>query len=270
MRVFKAQDWGTERTVGGEMKENKFWYIIPAPVMVSKKISGDEKNLWAVISHNLDNAGCCKLSNAELSKIFDTSPRTISERISNLKQKGYLAITQETRNHSRRLYPKYPGEYEEDLPTEEEKALHIQKLGEACQKGIKLSDFYFKSLFEKLVGSPALSEISAEESDERQFCVTRDQIKFLGNFIDYFPSKRIDVQIASYHLKEDFDVELFMNSILQSDFLLHNANLSLRWLLDNYTRVVSGEFKNIEGKRPYGVSEEEFQKAKGEMSYINI
>jgi len=216
---------------------NKQFYIQGNRVVNhSTVLNGDEKILWQEIAHNLNNAGCCKLTNEELAKIFRVSPKTISERVNSLKKKGFVTVTLETRNHSRRIYPTYPGEFDEAVPTEEQMEIYVAKLNEAHQKSIRLTELSFKSLVDKLRFSPILDEI---EDNTTQFALTLDQIKFLGKFAVCFPDKEIDIQLSS--VTKQIDYELLFNAIVESEFLPNANNLSLRWIIDHYDELVSKE-----------------------------
>ena len=228
---------------------NDFWAIIPRTVRKSKILNADEKQLWYEIAENLDNAGCCKLTNSELSKIFGVSIQAISGRLSSMVDKGYLCITYETRNHARRLYPKYPDEVDEQKPQEDRMQLKIEKLQEACEKGIKISDFYFKSLIDKLKFSPVLDEI---EDNSTQFALSLEQIVFLGKFITLFPNKVIDIQLSS--VMKEINYEDLIRQLELSNFLKENNNLSLKWCIENYEDIV--EKKKYKTYSNYQVSGE--------------
>ncbi len=212
---------------------SEFWAIIPRAVRKSKILTGEEQSLWYELAENLNNAGCCKLTNADLAESFGVSIQTISARLASLKQKGYLCITYETRNHARRLYPKYPGEIDEKKPSVDSMQEKIDKLQEACQKGIKLSDFYFFSLINKIKGSPILDEI---EDNTTQFALSIDQIKFLGKFMEMFPNKEIDFQLSS--VARFINYENLLYEIERSDFLRNSNNISLKWVIENYEDIV--------------------------------
>ena len=216
---------------------NKQFYIQGNRVVNhSIVLNGEEKILWQEIAHNLNNAGCCKLTNEELAKIFRVAPKTISERVNSLKKKGFVTVTLETRSHSRRIYPTYPGEFDEQVPTEEQMEIYVAKLNEAHQKSIRLTELSFKALVEKLRYSPILDEI---EDNTTQFALTLDQIKFLGKFAVCFPDKEIDIQLSS--ISKAIDYELLFDAIISSEFLPKANNLSLRWIIDHYDELVSKE-----------------------------
>lgn len=219
---------------------NKFYDLIPRPVKRSAKLSSTEKLLWVEVSANLDNAGCCRLSNKELANQLHVSETMVSLMIANLKKHGYMTTTYETRNHARRLYPKYPGEIDEKLPSGEQQNEQIDKLQEACQKAVKLDELHFLALVRKLKGSPILDEI---EDNSTQFALSLEQIKFLGKFMELFPGKEIDIQLAS--VVAPIDYNLLLSSIRASDFLSKSDNISLRWLITNYDEVVSGKYQNF-------------------------
>lgn len=225
---------------------NKQFYIQGNRVVNhSTVLNGEEKILWQEIAHNLNNAGCCKLTNEELAKIFRVSPKTISERVNSLKRKGFVTVTLESRNHSRRIYPTYPGEFDEQVPTEEEMELYVAKLEEAHQKSIRLTELSFKSLIDKLRFSPVLDDI---EDNTTQFALNLDQIKFLGKFAVCFPDKEIDIQLSS--ISNAIDYELLFDAIISSEFLPKANNLSLRWIIDHYDELVSKEkYKAFDWKK---------------------
>lgn len=225
---------------------NKQFYIQGNRVVNHSTIlTGDEKILWQEIAHNLNNAGCCKLSNEEIAKIFRVSPKTISERVNSLKKKGFVTVTLETRNHSRRIYPTYPGEFDEAVPTEEQMEIYVAKLNEAHQKSIRLTELSFKALVDKLRYSPILDEV---ENNTTQFALNLEQIKFLGKFAICFPDKEIDIQLSS--VTKQIDYELLFNAIAESEFLPKANNLSLRWIIDHYDELVSQEkYKAFDWKK---------------------
>lgn len=210
-----------------------FYAIRPRVVDRSILINSTEKQLWYRISDNIDNAGCCKLTNAELGKELHVSAVMISNMLSHMAKEGYVAITYETRNHARRLYPIYPGEHDVPLPSQKQIQLRKDKLEEALQKGIRIDDEYFFALANKIRYSPILDEV---KDNTTQFCLSLEQIKFLAKFMELFPDKEIDMQIAS--VVKPIDYDKLLDEIKNSDFLRTCNNLSLKWLIGNYEDVV--------------------------------
>ena len=100
-------------------------------------------------------------------------------------------------------------------------------------KGIKMTDFYFKSLIEKLRYSPILDEI---EDNSVQFCLNKNQIMFLAQFITLFPDKDIDIQLCS--VMKNINYEKLIYQLELSNFLSANNNLSLKWCVENYEDIV--------------------------------
>lgn len=220
---------------------SSFYLLTPAPVCYSDKINGFEKILWLVISANINNAGYCKLTNSELAKKLKKSSTSISTSISNLKTNKFLAITQETHNNIRRLYPKYPGNFDEKLPDKEELNGQIDKLQNAIERGIRLNDFEFKAFKNKLIFSPLLDDI---EDNTEQFLLTPEKALFFGKFATTFPTKKLDIQLATIH--SEIDYEKLFKEIMQSDFLMFNDNLSLRWIVEHSDEICFGKYRNYE------------------------
>lgn len=212
---------------------SEFYAIRPRVVDKSILINNTEKQLWYRISDNIDNAGCCRMTNAELGKELHVSAIMISNMISKMLDKGYLAVTYETRNHARRLYPIYPGEYDVPLPSQKQIKLRKAQLEEALQKGIKINDEYFFTLVNKLRYSPVLDEV---KDNSTQFVLTLEQITFLARFMELFPDKAIDIQLSSVVKQLDYD--LLLLEVKNSKFLSTSNNISLKWLIDNYDDIV--------------------------------
>lgn len=89
------------------MKEENvgFFANIPYPVRASTNISSDEKLLYGEVVARLTPAGYCRTTNATFAEFFATDVRTITRRVKNLVDWGYLRITQDNKRHIRKLWP---------------------------------------------------------------------------------------------------------------------------------------------------------------------
>jgi DNA-binding MarR family transcriptional regulator len=70
--------------------EGNYYAILTATVRHDKRLSSDEKLLYAEITALSNKYGFCWSSNDYLAKIFDCTVQSISRWISNLENFGYL------------------------------------------------------------------------------------------------------------------------------------------------------------------------------------
>lgn len=75
-----------------DMKAPSYYAIITADVRYHKRLSDSEKLLFAELTALSSKWGYATASNAYLAKLFHTSERTISRRISNLAAEGFVKI----------------------------------------------------------------------------------------------------------------------------------------------------------------------------------
>ncbi len=219
------------------MKKFSYWMVVPYLVRKSRTLSADEKDLYYEIADNLTGGSYCKLSNNELATIFKTSTRTITDRLASMKRKGYISMTPNDHKHERWIYPKLPGEpTSEPEPTEEQLEPKTQLFQEALKKAIVFGTIDFDLLVEKLFESPYLEKV---KNNSTQFVLNEEQIVFISEFKKL--NKKVDCQVAIY---KNINYDLLLKSIKESSFLLNNSNLNLKWFLENYSKVVNGDFKN--------------------------
>lgn len=215
-----------------------FFLFMPKPVCFSNKLNSSEKLLWLIISSNKNSAGFCRLTNSQLAERIGKTPNMVSIMLANLKECKFLGIMQEVRTHSRRLYAKYPGEFDEQLPTPDEIEKEIEMLKEACSHGVKLDDITFQAVCENIRYSPILDEL--EDNEQTQFVLNKDQVKFLGQFMTIFPEKEIDMQLGA--ITQKIDYERLLAELRRSEFLTNSDNLSLRWCIDHADEIIAGKY----------------------------
>lgn len=72
--------------------QQNYYAFLPAPVLNDNDLKPNEKILYAVITSLTHREGYCYASNAYLAERFDVTRQTVSNWISNLKEKGYLTV----------------------------------------------------------------------------------------------------------------------------------------------------------------------------------
>lgn len=85
-----------------------YYSIITANVRYDNRLTDSEKLLFAEITSLSNKCGYCTASNGYFSKLYEVTKRTISARINNLKENGYLKIELDYKGSEvkqRRLYP---------------------------------------------------------------------------------------------------------------------------------------------------------------------
>ncbi|HCX2151357.1 TPA: conserved phage C-terminal domain-containing protein [Staphylococcus aureus] len=85
-----------------------YYSIITANVRYDNRLTDSEKLLFAEITSLSNKYGYCTASNGYFSKLYEVTKRTISARINNLKENGYLKIELDYKGSEvkqRRLYP---------------------------------------------------------------------------------------------------------------------------------------------------------------------
>ena len=216
-----------------------YWVSIPRGIVFSNNLTSEDKVLWAILSEKLNPSGYCTISNDELSKILNVSSKTITTRLSSLKEKRYINIIINSRKHQRRIYltPPNPTSYNESQGASnreiEEKKKRIQ---ESLKKAIVFGELPFEVLVQKLLESPYLQEV---KDNNVQFLLNDKQRDFLNWFIK--TGKMIDCQIAYYG---NIDYSKLKIKILESDFILNNKNLNLKWILKNSCEIIRDKYKN--------------------------
>lgn len=76
------------------MKEYKpsYYAIVPSEIRYDNNLSDSEKLLYAEITALTNSHGYCWSTNAYFAKLYGVTERTISRRINNLKEKGYIDV----------------------------------------------------------------------------------------------------------------------------------------------------------------------------------
>lgn len=85
-----------------------YYSIITANVRYDNRLTDSEKLLFAEITSLSNKYGYCTASNGYFAKLYDVTKRTISSRINNLKDNGYLKIEFDYKGNEvkqRRMYP---------------------------------------------------------------------------------------------------------------------------------------------------------------------
>ena len=88
------------------VKENKesigYYSVIPATVLYNKELKANEKLLYAIITSLACKEGYCFASNKYLAEKLDVNPKTISNWISDLKDKNFV-IVELIRNENKQI-----------------------------------------------------------------------------------------------------------------------------------------------------------------------
>jgi biotin operon repressor len=218
-----------------------YWTIIPTEVHKSTLLTAEEKELYYEINNRLNEGHYCTASNEELAKSLGVSEKTVTTRLAGLKSKKFVTITQNVHKHERRVYllsKSNPPSYEErNGPNEEYLEARKKKLEGSLKKGIVLGSIEFGTLIEKLKESTYLEDIT---DNSTQFILNESQIEFFAEFKKSFPHKKIDCQIACF---PDMDYKQLIASIYDSEFLMLNNNLSLKWCLQHSKDIINGNYK---------------------------
>lgn len=76
------------------MAERKpaYWAVLPASVRYDKSIRPNGKLLYAEIQALADRDGYCFAQNAYFAELYEIAPRTVSDLISQLCDKGYVTV----------------------------------------------------------------------------------------------------------------------------------------------------------------------------------
>ncbi len=216
-----------------------YWDIIPAPIRKSKRLTGDEKELlyelW--IRGASYTPRYCSATNAELSKALNVTHQTLSNRLSALEARGYICRRFNPHLHKRIIYVSIPGEPSaEEIPIGKVLEERVRPYEELLKKAIVFGTIEFNVLIEKLKESPYLENV---EDNQTQFLLNQGQIDFLHKFYN-LTKKELDCQLACY---PNVDLNRLFTSIRESDFIIQNSNLNLKWCLEHSEEIISGKYK---------------------------
>ena len=88
------------------MKENKeaigYYSVIPATVLYNKELKANEKLLYAIITSLACKEGYCFASNKYLAEKLNVNPKTVSNWISDLRDKNFI-IVELIRNENKQI-----------------------------------------------------------------------------------------------------------------------------------------------------------------------
>ncbi len=215
-----------------------YWSSIPRYIRFSKILTDEEKSLCYLINDYMNEAGYCCLSNKEFAKKLNVSERTISNRIASIEDKGFINVYQNQHLHKRIIYSNRPKRITEiePKPTEKELEPKTLRLIEGLKKGLILGEMDVKVLLERVIDTGVLAKI---EDNSRQFAVDEGQLDFLLEMKKL--KKSFDCQIANYH---NIDFERLLKAIKESDFLMSNSNLGLKFMLENSEKIINGDYRN--------------------------
>lgn len=217
-----------------------YWTAVPVAIRKSKRITPEEKELYYEISDRLTEGGFSKATNSELAKALGVSERSISTRLSGLISKGCAKITLNRHKHERWIWLKSPGEQtEEARPNDDCFKDKKNRLENSFKKSIVFGDVDFEVLVEKLLNETTyLQEL---KNNDIQFCLTEEQATFFTRFKKLYPGKAIDCQIACY---PNVDYNKLNTALDSSIFLQQSNNLSLKWCLENYEKIIKGDYNS--------------------------
>lgn len=218
-----------------------FWTPVPTAVLKSKRISDGEKMLYYAIASVINRQQgkrYCTATNAQLAKALNVSESTITQRLARLIKEHFANTTQNPHKQERRIYLHVPGDpsLEEKLPTEEEMDEATVNLRESFKQAIIFGNVPFSVLVEKLKETPYLDELGEQEE---QFVLNKEQIRFLDGFMKICPGKAIDCQLASFEV----NFKKLLEEIRESDFIMTNNNLSLKWCLEHAAQICAGDYR---------------------------
>ncbi len=216
---------------------NKYWCSIPNAVRKSKILTAEEKDLYYELCERLTEGGFCKASNTELANALDVSPKTITTRLSSLERKNAIRTYHNPHLHKRWIYINYPGKTNvPNKPQDKELEESTRRIRESMKKAIVFATIDFEVLIQKMLESPYLHEV---EDNNTQFVLTLEQIDFIYK-IKNMCNKQIDCQIACY---PNINLPHLYNKIRESEFLLTNSNLNLKWLLEHASEIMKDKYK---------------------------
>lgn len=218
-----------------------YWDVIPRRIRKTKRLDNDEKAIYYEIWDTRTPALFSNISNDALSKALGLSEKTVSTKIKTMKEKGYLNIYLNPHKHKRYIYLNDPGEPSiESKPTEKQLTELSQEYEDALKKTIVLGQVPFETLIERIKD---VGYLTCVHDNKIQFALTLDQIIFLSEFHCHYPDKPIDCQIANYPA---VDYLKLASAISESKFLKESKNLTLKWFLENATKVTEGvPYKNF-------------------------
>lgn len=82
--------WGVD--VSEDIRKPAYFAIIPAKVRYDTTLRPNAKLLYAEITALADSTGYCWSSNDYFAKLFDLSPKTVSDLIGTLDKRGYITV----------------------------------------------------------------------------------------------------------------------------------------------------------------------------------
>lgn len=121
---------------------------------------------------------------------------------------------------------KQPKTTQNNPKTTKNKPKSQNKRRENKEEGIKNKEERIKNREKEIMKENAFSLINAND---------------LERFKILYPEKEIS---ESIFVPQDFNFDLLLEAINKSDFLKNCNNLSLQWLIDNYDKVIQGEYQN--------------------------
>lgn len=74
------------------MQQPSYYSIIPASVRYCKEITGDEKLLFSELTCLANKLGYCYASNRYFAELYGVSKKTITRRLTKLKDHGFIKI----------------------------------------------------------------------------------------------------------------------------------------------------------------------------------
>ncbi len=238
----------------------KFSYF-PEEIYTSKLLKSEEKDLWFCIFRNKCEGNYCKLSDKELADKLGWAERTVQYHLNHLIEKKYAGKKKYESGANgkwqkcRMIYLNLRNEQElyEPIPTEEDLAKMSDDLCESMKNAIVLGETNFDALVSALKISDYLENV---KNNDTQFILTLEQILFLAKLMNAYPNKAIDCQLSTF---EDIDYKLLFHEI-ENSTLLDKDNISLKWCLENYKKIVAGAYRKFEDKQKE-VEESPLQKA---------
>ena len=77
---------------------------IPSPVCFDRKLSASAKLLYGEIARRCQAQGYCKLSNQYFAKLYEVTPKTAANWVTQLEKASYLRIRFDASGQQRLLY----------------------------------------------------------------------------------------------------------------------------------------------------------------------
>ena len=211
-----------------------YWFSAPNCIRLSKRLTSGEKETYYALQERMTAGGYVVATNEELMKELGVNETALLGRLGALEAKNFIA-RRRSKQHKRIFYLRPPVDSEEKKPTEEQLEEKKKALQNAYKKGLFFGDVEPETLAERLLEVRYLEDMTDHST---QFVLTIEEIEYIHKFRQ--AKKVIDCQLSLYR---HVDIKALIDAVYQSEFLLLNDNLTVKWLLENAEEVISGKYK---------------------------